>query len=106
VASGSASSAIALAEGQNLISLEVTAEDGITTDTYSIILLREYAPWFVQQAYLKASNAEAGDGFGISVTLSGDTLVVGAYGEDSSAGCGEGDNTASAAGAAYVVAGG
>jgi hypothetical protein len=30
-----------------------------------------------QQAYLKASNTEAGDRFGYAVSLSGDTLVVG-----------------------------
>jgi len=38
-----------------------------------------------QQAYLKASNAEGIDNFGLMVAISGDTLVVGAYGEDSSA---------------------
>src|SRR5688572_7337138 len=44
-----------------------------------------------QQAYLKASNTEAGDGFGVeqdaiahhALSLSGDTLAVGAVGEDS-----------------------
>src|SRR6185295_13476722 len=58
-----------------------------------------------QQAYLKASNAEADDGFGESVALSGDTLVVGAYGEDSNATGVGGDQTdelASDAGAVYV----
>jgi hypothetical protein len=35
-------------------------------------------PPFAQQAYLKTSNTGAGDGFGRSVALSGDTLVVGA----------------------------
>ncbi len=38
-----------------------------------------------QEAYLKASNTEANDRFGYSVALSGDTLVVGAFQEDSSA---------------------
>ncbi len=33
-----------------------------------------------QQAYLKASNTDAGDSFGCSVAVSGDTVVVGAYG--------------------------
>ena len=55
-----------------------------------------------QQAYLKASNAEGGDLFGESVKISGDTLVVGAVGEDSSAVGGEADNSAPGAGAAYV----
>ena len=36
-----------------------------------------------QQAYLKASNTDAMDNFGDAVSLSGDTLVVGAPGEAS-----------------------
>jgi hypothetical protein len=44
-----------------------------------------------QQPYFRASNAEAGDGFGRSVSISGNTLVVGAPGEDSSANGGEAD---------------
>ncbi|MCG8104488.1 MAG: cadherin-like beta sandwich domain-containing protein [Candidatus Thiodiazotropha endolucinida] len=55
-----------------------------------------------QQAFLKASNAEAEDGFGRSVGISGDTLVVGAPQEDSSARNGEADNSALDAGAVYV----
>lgn len=58
-----------------------------------------------QQAYLKASNAGAGDYFGFSVAVSGDTVVVGAPGEDSSAtgiDGGQADNTATDSGAAYV----
>ena len=42
-------------------------------------------PLAQQQAYLKASNTNADDAFGCSVSVSGDTLVVGAYREDSSA---------------------
>jgi hypothetical protein len=55
-----------------------------------------------QQANLNTSNAEGGDEFGTSVAISGDTLVVGAPGEDSSATGGESDNSAPNAGAAYV----
>ncbi len=58
-----------------------------------------------QQAYLKASNTGADDLFGWSVALSGDTLVVGAWGEDSNAtgvGGDQGNNLAEYAGAAYV----
>jgi hypothetical protein len=58
-----------------------------------------------QQAYLKASNSAGSDRFGTSVAISGDTLVVGANFEDSiAAGIDgdQGDNSASAAGAAYV----
>lgn len=60
---------------------------------------------WTQQAYIKASNAEAGDNFGQAVTLSddGNTLVVGATGEDSAGSTqGEGDNSASGAGAVYT----
>ena len=59
---------------------------------------------FVQQAYLKASNTDIGDLFGISVAVSGDTIVVGAQGEDSD-GIGvnaQTNNNATDAGAAYV----
>ncbi|MFT6158514.1 MAG: acyl-[acyl carrier protein]--UDP-N-acetylglucosamine O-acyltransferase [Myxococcota bacterium] len=58
-----------------------------------------------QQAYLKASNTGASDQFGRSVALSGDTLAVGAYGEDSDATGVNGDqgsNAAFASGAVYV----
>ncbi|CAN5269708.1 hypothetical protein BH23VER1_BH23VER1_13130 [soil metagenome] len=59
----------------------------------------------VQEAYLKASNSESGDFFGAAVAVDGDTLVVGANGEDSAAAGVNGnqaDNSASSAGAAYV----
>ncbi len=58
-----------------------------------------------QQAYLKASNTDAYDRFGISVAVSGDTVVVGAPREDSNAtgvNGNESDNSADQAGAAYV----
>jgi len=40
----------------------------------------------VQQGYLKASNTVAGDLFGYSVALAGDTLAVGVPSEDSASG--------------------
>jgi hypothetical protein len=58
-----------------------------------------------QQAYLKASNTGAHDGFGTAVAVSGDIAVVGADWEDSSAVGVDGnqaDNSARNAGAAYV----
>lgn len=61
-----------------------------------------------QQAYLKAPNAEAGDNFGSAVAIDGDTIVVGAPAEDSNltsvanGTTASGDNSAAAAGAAYV----
>lgn len=58
-----------------------------------------------QAAYIKASNSEAGDQFGFSVALWGDTLAVGAPREDSKAAGVESDQTdccASDSGAVYV----
>jgi hypothetical protein len=58
-----------------------------------------------QVAYLKASNTDAGDFFGVAVSVSGDTVVVGAAAEDSNATGVNGDqsnNSATNSGAAYV----
>lgn len=58
-----------------------------------------------QQAYLKASNTGAGDRFGISVDVAGDTIGVGASHEDSSTTGIDGnqaDNSAADSGAVYV----
>jgi len=68
------------------------------------VFVRSGTTWS-QQAYLKASNTGAGDNFGSSVAVSGDTVVVGAFGEASAAAGVNGnqsDNSASQAGAAYV----
>ncbi len=57
-----------------------------------------------QQAYIKASNAEKNDFFGVSVALSGDgtMLAVGAPFEDGGANDDPADNSAENAGAVYV----
>lgn len=70
------------------------------------IFIRTDGQW-QQQAYLKASNAAGRDNFGISIGLSadGNTLAVGADGEDSGSNGINGDqndNTASGSGAVYV----
>ncbi|MCR9162571.1 MAG: hypothetical protein ACE37F_18960 [Nannocystaceae bacterium] len=60
---------------------------------------------WAQQAYIKASNPGFDDGFGFAVTLSGETLAVGAYGEGSSATGVDADQTDDSlqfAGAVYV----
>jgi hypothetical protein len=68
------------------------------------IFVRSGTSWS-QQAYLKASNAESGDVFGYSVSVCGDSVVVGAASEASSATGVDGnqsDNSAEGSGAAYV----
>ncbi len=105
VASGAVSPTFNLAEGINNVNVIVTAEDGMTTQTYTVDVNRQLAATFAQQAYAKASNTDAGDRFGQSVALDGDTMVVGATGEASTASGVNGnqaDNSASFAGAVYV----
>ena len=68
------------------------------------VFVRSGSTW-TQQAYLKASNTGPVDQFGISVAISGDTIAVGANGEDSSAtgvNGNENQENASASGACYV----
>ncbi|MEZ5351926.1 MAG: BACON domain-containing carbohydrate-binding protein [Bryobacteraceae bacterium] len=80
------------------------ASNDLAADAGAVyVFVRNGGVWS-QQAYLKASNPGAGDNFGFSVALSGDTLVVGAVREDSnSTGVGGPDNDlALNAGAAYV----
>lgn len=70
------------------------------------VFVRSGDTW-VQQAYVKASNTAASDFFAHSLALSadGNTMVVGAYGEDSNAtgiNGNQSNNGSSFAGAAYV----
>jgi len=81
--SGEMGPAIDLTEGSTTpVSIIVTAGDGSTTKTYTINVTRENAASFAQRAYIKASNTGASDYFGMSVAISGDTMVVGAPYED------------------------
>ena len=70
------------------------------------IFVRNGTTWS-QQAYVKASNNEAGDLFGDAVAIEGDTAVVGANGEDSAAtgiNGNQNDNSLEDTGAVYVFA--
>lgn len=64
------------------------------------VFVRNSGVW-TQQAYLKASNTGAGDRFGVSVALDGDTAAVGAYQEGSGTGS-QSDNSAANSGAVYL----
>ena len=70
------------------------------------LFIREGSSWS-QQAYIKASNTQSGDGFGSAVSLSGDggTLAVGAANEDSNAtgiNGDDSDNSKPSSGATYL----
>ncbi|ACY13317.1 Integrin alpha beta-propellor repeat protein [Haliangium ochraceum DSM 14365] len=102
VASGVASAELALALGENAVDIVVENAYGWQR-TYRLTLRR--AAQLAQYAYGKASNTGADDWFGFSVAVSGDTLAVGAYGEDSGAtgvGGDQDDNSAAGSGAVYV----
>ena len=101
-----------LAVGANGEASNATGINGDQSDNSVIpagaayVFVRSGTSWS-QQAYIKASNTGTSDQFGGSLSLSGDgnTLVVGASGEDSNATGINGDqsnNSASDAGAAYV----
>ena len=84
-----------------------TVDNSLSGSGAAYIFKRTGVNW-AQEAYLKASNAGAGDNFGVAVAISGDTIVVGAYLEDSNqSGVTNGstasaDNSTADAGAAYV----
>ncbi len=84
-------SADRLAVGALLEASAATGIDGDQSDNSApdagaaYVFTRDAAGVWSQQAYIKASNTDAGDEFGVSVALSGDTLAVSAYQEDSAA---------------------
>ena len=78
------------------------ADNGSTDSGAAYVFVRKNGAWS-QQAYLKASNTGGGDGFGSAVAVSGDTIVIGAQGEDGGGGgLGAADNSKVDSGAVYV----
>lgn len=89
---------------------KATGNDGDQTDTSVITagaafrFTRTGSTWS-QDSYLKSSNTEWADRFGLSVAIAGDTVFCGAAGEDSGSGGINGDqsdNSVSSSGAAYA----
>ncbi len=101
-----------LAVGANLEASSATGIDGDQSDnsalgTGAVYVFTRDNGWWSQQAYVKASNAEAGDVFGYQVALSfdGNTLAAAAQGEDSASSgidFDETNNDAGGSGAVYV----
>lgn len=80
------------------------ADESLTDSGAVYVFVRSGSTWS-QQAYLKASNPGSEDYFGFSVAIHGDTIVVGAYREDSGAtgvNGNQADESAIDSGAAYV----
>jgi len=84
-----------------------SADDSLSGAGAVYIFQRTGSNW-IQQSYLKAPNAGGADGFGEILSISGNTVVVGASTEDSNqttitnGTTASADNSASNAGAAYV----
>jgi len=75
----------AIFEDSSTVGVNGTPDEGAADSGAVYVFTRSAGVWS-QQAFVKASNTGAGDGFGFSVALSGDgdTLAVGAPQEDSS----------------------
>ncbi|HTL32272.1 MAG TPA: hypothetical protein VL326_04065 [Kofleriaceae bacterium] len=104
---GNTIAASALGESSAATGINGNAADNSAPNAGAVyVFVRSGSAW-VRQAYIKASNTGADDLFGQMLALSadGNTLVVGAYQEDSAAtgvNGNDADNTATDAGAAYV----
>lgn len=94
----------AFSEDSGATGVDGPQSNGIGTSGAAYVFVRN-GPLWTQQAYLKASNTGSGDNFGTSVAISGDTIVVGAFLEDSNATGVDGNganNALTDSGAAYV----
>ncbi len=95
-----------LSLGANTVAVGAHLEDGGGDDSGAVYVFRRSGANWSQEAYLKSSNAGGGDGFGVSVSLAGDTLAIGAHHEDSASTGVDGDQgdnpQATDSGAVYV----
>jgi uncharacterized repeat protein (TIGR01451 family) len=94
-------------EDSNATGVNGNAADNSAEDAGAAYVFTRSGGVWTQQAYLKASNTEAADLFGLSVAVSDDTVAVGAPSEGSNAtgvNGNQADNSATFAGAVYVFA--
>lgn len=97
----------AINEDSNATGINGNQADNSTGNSGAVYIFSRSGTVWTQDVYVKASNPDINDQFGISAALSGDGLyaVVGAYREQSSStgiNGNETNNSANAAGAAYV----
>lgn len=110
---------VALSADGSTLAVGAAGEDSAATGAYgsqtsnaaadagAVYVFAKNAGAWEPQAYLKASNTEGGDSFGVSVAISsdGNSLAVGATGEDSNGiavYANSADNTSGNAGAVYL----
>lgn len=92
-------------EDSNATGIGGTESDNTAVNSGAVYVFARSAGVWTQQAYIKASNTDANDQFGYDLALSADTLVVGAYSEDSNAtgiGGNQTSNSSGNSGAVYV----
>ncbi|VAW89017.1 hypothetical protein MNBD_GAMMA17-1810 [hydrothermal vent metagenome] len=106
-ADGSTLAVGAMFEGSNATSINGDQTNEAAPSSGAVYIFTRSGSSWTQQAYLKASNTNTGDRFGIAISLSadGNTLAVGARDEESNATTINGDqtnNTAGNDGAVYL----
>ena len=87
-------------EGSSATGVNGNQANNNAQNSGAVYVFTRTAGVWTQQAYLKASNTDANDQFGVSVAISGDTLAVGAQFEDSNGS--QADNSVQDSGAVYV----
>jgi hypothetical protein len=95
----------AFREGSIATGVNGNQADNSAENAGAVYVFRRSGATWAQEAYIKASNTDAGDQFGYSVALSGDILAVGARSETSNAtgvNGNQADNSAFTSGAVYV----
>lgn len=98
----------ASAEDSNATGVGGDATNNASSNSGAVYVFARSGTTWSQQAYVKASNTDAADGFGSAVALNGDgtTLAVGSVSESSNAtgvGGNQADNSSASAGAVYVL---
>lgn len=78
-----------------------TKEDGVAQDSGAAYVFQRSGTAWTQQAIVKAANPDPQDAFGGAVAVSGDTIAVGASGEDSNSSSPSNNGTENS-GAVYV----
>ncbi len=99
----------AMREGSNATGIDGDQANESALDSGAVYVFTRVGATWSQQAYVKASNTNAGDRFGSSIALSADgsTLAVGSVAESSNATGINGDqanNATTLAGAVYIFA--
>ncbi|MEM1026284.1 MAG: integrin [Myxococcota bacterium] len=101
---------VSATEDSNATGVDGDQDNNLAEDSGAVYLFRRSDDAWMQSSYIKASNTDPDDRFGSGVALSddGQTLVAGAFSEDSAArglGGNENDDSARDSGAVYVFDG-